>query len=78
MLNVKKFPLDIGVNGEMKFIQGLVVYGHGQSHICGGGATGSDVTGPGNDRMTPKGVPLVRVCATGSCAISALVEPFHR
>ena len=38
MLNVKKLPLDIGVNGEMKFIQGLVVYGHGQSHICGGGA----------------------------------------
>ena len=34
MLNVKKLPLDIlGVNGEMKFIQGLVVYGHGQSHI---------------------------------------------
>jgi len=70
---------------------GIVVYGYGQSRIWGGGATGSHVAGSDVSHpkwhwpeVTSSNVtwhlwvPLegwVRACATGSCAISALVGP---
>jgi len=62
-----------------------VVYGYSSVSICGGGAWGwSDRKS--RDRKWPwpevtESAPTGSVfcaCATGSCAISALVGPFHR
>ena len=66
----------------------IVVYGDGQSRICGGSCGGSDhcawpeVTWPEVTSVTWPEVTLSGsmfcVCATGSCHISALVGPFDR
>ena len=55
-----------------------VVYGHSSSRIWGG-ATGSDRKWP--EVTWPEEAlfgSMLCACATGTCAISALVGPFHR